>query len=494
MTKPTSATRRRLLRSSVAAALTAAPGRLAFGASANPDVLVIGAGLAGLNAALNLEDAGFKVQIIEGDDRIGGRLFTAPESLVPGHPEVGGSGIGPHYSRILYAAKRFDVELGPSRARTVAPRDELLYHVRGQAILPDEWPSHSLNPFVDDEQRAMPLHVAQFSLYGGESNPLPRGDLDAWQDPRYANKDVSVSAFLQERGLNPTAIKLGFGTNMSYGANPHDLSVLMGFQSANMIRSLYEGENAFSGGAMAALGGNQRIPEAMARGLSADVIKQQLVRRIDSGKSHVVVTCQNGRRYQAPFCICTLPFSALRHVHIEPMIGGAFAEAVDELDYTPVFQVHMVPLSPYWEKDGLPPSMWTDRLPGRFMALKNDPSHPQRVTSLLSFVNGDMALYLDKLPPAVAAKRVVEAINEIRPSTAGQLQVTMTYSWNRSPLAGGAYAYWRPGQISRLARFVRAPHERVHFAGEHTAVINRGMEGAMESGERAALEVLQKLT
>ncbi|MSQ86237.1 MAG: hypothetical protein EXR10_05220 [Alphaproteobacteria bacterium] len=57
----------------------------------------------------------------------------------------------------------------------------------------------------------------------------------------------------------------------------------------------------------------------------------------------------------------------------------------------------------------------------------------------------------------------------------------------------GAYAYWKPGQITRFAKELGKPRGRMFFAGEHTAVTNRGMEGAMESGERAALEIGEKL-
>ena len=163
------------------------------------------------------------------------------------------------------------------------------------------------------------------------------------------------------------------------------------------------------------------------------------------------------------------------------------------LAYTPVFQVHFKVLRPYWEDDGLPPSMWTDKTPGRFMALKNDPQEPDRVTSCMSFVNGEMAKFLDRLPPAEAAARVQSDLAGMRPATKGALEVAKVFSWNRSPFAGGAYAYWQPGQITRFAAELREPHGRLHFAGEHTAVVNRGMEGAMESGERAAIEVLQKL-
>jgi len=61
------------------------------------------------------------------------------------------------------------------------------------------------------------------------------------------------------------------------------------------------------------------------------------------------------------------------------------------------------------------------------------------------------------------------------------------------PFSGGDWVVWRPGQVSQFLRPLGEPAGRLHFCGEHTALSNRGLEGAMESGERAALEVLEQI-
>ena len=475
------------------AALASAPGRFAAAQDGPVDVLVLGAGLAGLNAALNVEDIGFRAQVLEGSERIGGRMYTATDAEIPGHPELGGSGIGSHYARILYAAKRFGVETDAHRPRTEPRKGELMYHVNGSGIKPDAWPTHELNPFRQEKNRGKSLSSYQFTIYTDDKNPLPKNDFEAWQTGDYAATDISVYEHLVREGVPPEAIRLACGTNMSYGTNPHDLSMLMGFQSSNLVRSLYRGPNALPAVAMAGAGGNQRIPEAMAAGMKSDIVLGQHVRAIRSEPDGVSVETAEGRRFRARYCICTFPFSALRYVHMNPGFEGLQSEAVHGLGYTPVFQAHFVPTKPYWEIDGLPPSMWTDRIAGRFMALKNDTSNPDRITSCLSIVNGEMARYLDRFEPGVAAQRILDDLALIRPATKNALRLAKVYSWNRTPFAGGAYAYWKPGQITRFSREMRAPLGRVHLAGEHTAVLNRGMEGAMESGERAAIEVMERM-
>lgn len=486
--------RRELLKfMATGAALASAPGRFAVGQTRSVDVLVLGAGLAGLNAALNLEDIGYRVQVLEGENRVGGRLYTAPDAQIPGHPEMGGSGIGQHYARVLYAANRFGAPMDAQRPRTEGRPGEVMFHVRGAAIQTEEWLSHPLNPFRQEKFRKTKLSSFQYGVYSDQHNPLPVNDFEAWQSGKFADSDISVYDYLLREGVSPQGIKLGCGTNMSYGTNPHDLSMLMGYQSSNLIRSLYRGPNALTGGALAGSGGNQRIPEAIAAGLKSEIVLGQHVRSILSSADGVVVKTKNHEEFRAKFCICTFPFSALKHVHTEPNFEGLQAEAVHSLGYTPVFQAHFVPTKPYWEIDGLPPSMWTDRISGRFMALKNDSKEPDRIDCCVAFVNGEMAKYLDRFDPAVAGNMILSELAKIRPATAGALKLVNVHSWNRSPFAGGAYAYWKPGQITRFSREMRRPVERLHFAGEHTAVLNRGMEGAMESGERAALEVMDRL-
>jgi len=480
--------RRSLFKAGLAtAALTTIPRHVR--ALNKSDVIVIGAGLSGLNASLLLEEMGYSVTLLEGTDRIGGRLYTAPESEVPGHPEMGGSGIGGGYARLKDAASRFGVELEEARPRT-EPRDgELMYHLYGENILVDEWEGHGRNPFQDPAARALPPYIYQFTAYA-EANPLPEGDIEAWQTPAYAQHDISVYDFLKSRGVPDPAIHLGAGTNMSYGSNAFDLSVLMWFQIATwgqVIGSLGEG------GVKAAVGGNQRLPEGMATGLKTEIRFNTHVTGIRSLADGVEVHTSKGDVHRAKYVISSMPFSAQKLVSVEPGLRGTQSDAVKNLGYTPVFQVHFVPTRKYWEDDGLPPSMWTDRSMGRFMALKNDPASPDEVTSCIAFVNGDMAKFMDRMPQHEAVAFMIKELGDMRPSTKGVLKPVKVWSWNRNVFAGGAYAYWKPGQITSFAKTLAQPWHRIHFAGEHTSATDRGMEGAMESGERAAFEVLDRL-
>lgn len=463
-------------------------GRGAPASGLDAEVAVIGAGLAGLHAALLLEEVGVSVMVVEATSRFGGRLHTVADDLVPGHPELGANAAGGGYARLLDAARRHGVEIGPMRPRTEPREGEMLFCIQGQLITEHDWPGHALNPYRQDWARQMPPWRPPYRLYA-ELNPFPDSDLGAWRRPEFSEWDRPVGEVLAEAGLARAGIELGAGLNSGYGTDHNDLSILMMFHTISFIIHQINWPDA--GGA--AIGGNQRIPEAMARHLTGDALLNSPVAAIADEGARVRISLADGRRLHAARALVAMPFSALRRIAVDPRPPPAQQAAIDELGYTPCTQIHYAVRKPYWEQDGLPPSMWTDALPGRFMALRNDPGSPDAVTSCLAYVNGHSALKLARMDEAAAIAEVTSELFRLRPSLKDALDPVYLWKWSNNPYAGGAYAYWKPGQITAFASTIAEPHGRIHFAGEHTAQLNRGMEGAMESAERAALEILERL-
>lgn len=158
------------------------------------DVIVIGAGLAGLNATLLLEEMGYKVTLLEGRDRVGGRLYTLDD--VPGAPEAGGSGIGSIYGRLLGAADRYNIPLASERPRTVPVREISMMNLRGTHIGFDEWKTHAMNPLPDAFREMLPWWVP-YTLYR-EDNPL--ASTAEVTDAKFSKFDVSTYQYLKGKG------------------------------------------------------------------------------------------------------------------------------------------------------------------------------------------------------------------------------------------------------------------------------------------------------
>ena len=461
-------------------AFAAAPARAR--ARSDESAIVIGAGLSGLHAAWMLEQEGVDVTVFEGRDRVGGRLYTLDD--VPGHPEAGGNGIGAGYARVLDAVRRSGVGLIPVRQRTEgASSGDSLINLGGQNILPEDWAESARNPFPNDKKSVLPWAYQWPFLMG--ANPL--GDVLSWLQPQHAQWDVSIYEFMKAQGQSDAAINLACGVGMLYGTSAHDFSTLA------MFHTLTWGalQRQIGTEAYAVQGGNQRLPEAMANRLRRAPVTGKALEGVRDLGDRVEVMFTDGTRHEAGRVIVTVPFSALRHVRFDPVLPGERNHIINHMGYTQGFQVHFTPEGRFWEQDGLPPDMWTDGPPGRFAALRYGES--DEPSTFLAFVNGAQGERLDRMPQDAAVAEILDYLARVRPSTRGRLRPVKVVSWRRDPFAGGVYSGWKPGHVTRFAATVGDPVGRVHFAGEHTAQINRGMEGAMESGERAAIEVLDAL-
>jgi monoamine oxidase len=479
MTKST-LSRRELLQTTAAASLSFATPRSAR-AQTTADVIVIGAGLSGLNATLNLEDQGLNVVILEGRQRVGGRVFSVDS--VPGNPEGGANAIAGAYPRLRSAAERFGVELESNVPRMQYMRDQALV-LDGKYIPKEEWPDSPRNPFPDDLKETMPWQYRGPLI--SAMNPLK--ELDDWSDPKFAEYDISLNDFLKQQGASDAMIELAININFSHGGSAHDVS-LMHFLQRDLWIKTQQADGPVND---IGKGGNMRVPEGIAANLKSDIILGKKVLGIRSEADGADVVCTDGSRYRAPYVICTIPLPVLRLLRIDPVLTGAQQKAVHTADYARCSQVHLVPKEPFWEDDGFPLMMWTDG-PAGFVVPFHLGETLEEVTSITAFVRDNQCLYLDSLGPEGAKAAVLQAIEEIRPAAKDKIEAPHYHSWQLDEFALGAdYMVWGPGEVTDFYGKLWAPHERIHFCGQHTAEVEVGMEAAMESGERVALEVLER--
>jgi len=472
--------RRTVLKAMGTAPLLAAAGPVR--ALNKTDVIVIGAGLSGLNAALLLEAAGMSVTVLEGRNRIGGRVQSLRN--IPGNPEVGGTAFGPGYARLVDAANKYGVGL-VDITPTIPYFMSREIHLNGEYIKAAEWKDHPQNPFEGPLRQVPPY--SYFGAAMGGMNPLK--NTDDWVDPANAKYDISLHDWLRQMGQSEATINLAYNTNPTHGMTAHDISALLAMFSASFGGKQRALTASMAAKGYTAVGGNQAIPEAMAGALGGDVLLNTTVVGIRSSDSGVEVHTADGTIHRADRVISSLPCSVLRRVKIDPLLSGKQAQGVKTLNSQIINQIHIVPKSPFWEKDGMSPNMFTDSLTGMVIG-EHKGADPSDVTSLTIWQRGERAAWADQINQQVAIDAVIADFERLRPAAKGQLDVLGYKSWYRDPYSSGDWAIWAPGQVSGFFHELSKPHGRVHFCGEHTAVANRGMEGAMESGERVAMEIL----
>jgi monoamine oxidase len=443
------------------------------GSGPGGSVIVIGAGLSGIATALLLEERGISVTIIEARDRVGGRVYTMDD--VPGKPDAGGPVLGASYERLLKIAQALGAPIVPMKNSESSE----LEHVGGENVIAADWATSAANKLQGAERQVLPgLLVGYFC---GKNLTLEDGH--AWTWPAHADLDIPLDQFLRRQGASPEALRL-----MDVASNNNGLSTTSALWA---LREAQRRRDTKVRGMLESPGGNSRIPEKLATAVKGPMHKGSPVTKISSGPNAVEVTCANGASYKADYCVVTVPFSVLRGIAIDPPFQGPQKEAVEQLPYTAITQYFLVPKKPYWDEDRLPPLMWTDTAIERIFP-QRDPDG--QLLSLTCWIDGASAIRLDAMPESDQIAFVLGELARIRPSTTGNVAVAKIVSWGREPYSKGAYSNYRPGQATRLKPVMANPWQRLHFAGEHTAFTSPGMEGAMESAERVADEVIAKLS
>lgn len=461
-----------------AAALSLSAPLRAAGSKGRPDVIILGAGMSGLYSAWLLEQQGLKVLVLEGRQRVGGRVHTLFD--LPGTPEMGFNSMGEGYGRAIDCAQRAGLELIEVGARYRIGKPQDLY-LDGALISRADWANSPRNPFPEPYRDSMPWEV--LSRVITTTNPLT--NFAEWQQPASKPLDVSINSFLSGHGFSQDAIRLANDLAPFHGINSHDTSVLL----LEFADGFAKNQHSYGPGSLSVKGGNELLPRGLANLVKGDILLGKTVTTIDSRSDMAEVRCADGTSYTADKVICSLPFSTLRSVHITPGMPVDQTRAIDTLPYQPISTIFMTASQPFWDEDGQSPWMWTDSVIGSVTPQRYG-RDPQEITGFMVQARGELALRWDRMGHKNAMDAVRAKLEEMRPAARGKLTLHNLYSWTAQPFNAGDWAYFHPGQLSSFVPTMARPHGRIHFCGEHTAQSARGMEGALESSERATMEIL----
>lgn len=493
--------RRQFLYSGLAAGAAIGFPRMALAAE-KADVVIIGAGLSGLRSAEMLVEQGLKVVVLDANNRVGGRVQTV--QTVDGPIDVGASQVGRGYARVIDACQRHGLKL------VSEDRDLLTFgsHFSGEWIDGKSWASNALNQCVGDERKIPPNLIGQ--ALSAKYNPLQ--ELDDWLNPQFAEYDISLRELLTRKGHSAQAIELAAYSAPGIGID--ETSVLRMWQEevrGRIDRRIGEAEanddkgpkrehpfgeanDHRSVGGLAAInnivGGCSALPLAMAAKLGDRVRLGKRAIGIALSDTGGTVTCSDGSVFSGRFLICTIPFSMLREVEITGSANPIARQAITTMPYANTARLYVTVERPFWKDDGLPPSISSDGPMGMFWAIDN---HSGEGAHRGMFVLvGRTAQAVSALDRAEAEAMLLGELARLRPASRGAIRVATWKDWLRDPLQRGCGFSLAPGQVNGFARDMIKPWQVMHFAGEHTRRTDFGMESAMESAERAAIEILER--
>ncbi|MBT0667188.1 FAD-dependent oxidoreductase [Novosphingobium profundi] len=489
-------TRRAILAAGAAGTAVLALPRMAFAAEQS-DVIILGAGLSGLHAAELLAQVGMKVTVLEARERVGGRVETV--QTVDGPIEVGASQIGRGYARVLDACERYGLKLIPE------DRDLLAFggYFNGQWIDPKTWADNPLNTTVGEERAINPILMGQ--AVAARHNPLK--EVDDWLKPEFGKYDFSLRQLMQQQGYSEAAISLAQYSSPGIGLDGTSMLRIWQEETRSGIdRKLGEAAKVqrhrdhpfgeandhtlVSGLASISNvdGGLYQLPGAMAAKLGDAVRLNSKVVQIAMNETGATVRTQDGAAYSARFVISALPFSVLRHVEIVASKDNLTQrKAISTMPYANTARLYLTVERPFWKEDGLPASFSTDGPIGMFWGIDNHTG--EGVHRAMVVMVGTVAQEIARMDHEDAEAFIQREVVRMRPAAKGLLRYQTYKDWARDPFQQGCGFSLAPGQVNAFARTMTDPWQVMHFAGEHTRRLDYGMESAMESGERAALEV-----
>jgi monoamine oxidase len=236
-------------------------------------------------------------------------------------------------------------------------------------------------------------------------------------------------------------------------------------------------------------GGMDLLPGAMAGALGGRIHYGRPVTRVEQSTSGVRVHAEGyggPLAFDAERVIVAAPFPPLRRVTFDPPLSAGKQRAIRELAYDSLSRVALQVRRRPWEARGWSGFARTD-LPSEVWHTTWDTPGERGVLSV--YVKERASLRLTAMDADDRLAYAAEHVEAVLPGTRAEVEGGTAKCWSEDPWAGGAHSFPPPGQMFDLLPHAATVEGRVHFAGEHTSLWQAWMQGALESGERAAREV-----
>jgi monoamine oxidase len=444
------------------------------------DVVVVGAGFAGLTAARLLQEAGRSVAVLEARERVGGRTRT--ETRHGTWIDLGGQWIGPGQDRVVALVD----ELGFA----TYPQSEA-----GDDVVVDEDGARRLGSFAEaftDEDL-----ISYLELAGALEAIADQVPLDApWSAPEALSQDATTLAdWVRSREVSDRVAALfEVGVRAVFAASSAQLSLL---HAAHYVHSAagWSKLTDSEGGAQQDRieGGVQPVAEALADRLVAGTIRLGApVSRIAQSEDGVVVEVPSGP-VRARRVVVAVPPTLAGRILYEPTLPAQRDQLVQHMPQGSVIKFHVLYHEPWWRAEGLSGLVLCPHEP---IGVTFDCTPPSGTPGLISgFFEGPDAVVHGQRTSDERREVVVDVLARALGERARDVLDYVDLDWSAEPFTRGCYgAHLPPGAWTVYGPALRRPVGLIHWAGTETAECWTGyIDGAIDSGQRVAAEVLDAL-
>lgn len=444
------------------------------------NIVILGGGLAGLAAAFELKKIGHSITILEARKAPGGRLRTIRDFADGQYAEAGPLNFPQSHEFTYGYATDFGLPLRP-----VFTFMDSIAHIRGNLFrVPLSGNANVPFSLRSNERAAGVFGLAALYLedYMREVGDPLRAN---WPSDDLRQIDaVSLKQLLQDLGASDGAIDIIAASQLGIlGFGLDSVSAMDGVVTEAIASASVSYEIA---------GGNDQLATKLKKKVKKAYNKQCIVQRIEQNETSVTVTyLQDGeiQSITADRVICTIPFPVLKDIEILPALSDDKQQAIRDLKLTPVTRTYQQFRKRVWEQSGLSGYGITD------LEIQNtySPTLQQQGSRgiLTAYTGGQRALDLSAMSESDRQSFVLRKMGSVFSNLNNVYQSGVSQIWHEDQFARGAFAYFSPGQMTTLLPLAQRAEGRIHFAGEHTSAWHGWMNGALESGNRAAGEVNQ---
>jgi monoamine oxidase len=444
------------------------------------DVVVVGAGLAGLCAARELVRRGKTCVVVEARDRVGGRTLSQPL----GHDtiDLGGQWIGPTQDRLAALASELGVATFPQ------------YHT-GRKLL--SW-GGKLAGYAGDLPRLSVL--AQLELLRTDwrwKRFVKQIPPEApWRAARALEWDGMTLETWKRRHLRSAGARLFVDvvTRAVLTSEPRDVSFLFFLSYLRWGHGL-ESLISIKGGAQQGrfIGGAQQLSVRLAEQLSPRVILSAPVRSIEQDAQGVVVRT-DASVYRARYAIVAVPPLLAGRIHYSAALPARRDQLTARMPMGSVIKYVATYERPFWREAGFSGEAVSDT--GITVTTFDDTSHDGRQPALVTFSDARAARDWSDRSPDIRRQAVLDEFVRFFGPQAARPLAFAEKNWNDDPWSRGCYVgVAGPGTLTTFGEALREPCGRIHWSGTETATEWMGyLDGAIQSGQRAAEEVATRLS
>tara|TARA_B100000482_G_scaffold191452_1_gene176650 strand:- start:461 stop:1840 length:1380 start_codon:yes stop_codon:yes gene_type:complete len=427
-----------------------------FDLSNSKSILIVGAGIAGIAAAKYLQDFGFDVTILEGSNRVGGRIYT----------------------------KEFDniaIDLGAAWIHGHDPKNPLVKLVDsyGLATFPTDWDQAFFydpgDGIIDDED---------FDRIAEKSNRIIEA-IHELQETARSNESIEQLVGSLLKSLDePDVVKRGILWWLSSEIETENAT-----NYRNLSAQFWDKDEAFAGNDLLMEEGLSRMIRRMAENL--DVRFGNIVEDISYAGSKIKVSGVWGE-FAADRLLCTLPLGVLKanSVKFTPALPASKVESIERLGMGLLNKVVITFKHAFWPADAHILGILNNDVEERLEFFPVLPGSKSSVLVALAF--GAFAKQLESMSKQEVITKIVSQLIEIEPSISSDDVVDIyVTAWSSDPLSRGAYTHIPPNSsMADPESLGRQIDNKLFFAGEATNPLYLGtMHGAYLSGIRAAKEI-----